>query len=88
LASKSFVNLKNERIMPMLDEIIKQYDGRTQTSNYSVIDNPTADNVHQVNFNIINFLPHDEILICSILLIFIAGGTFSIMHATFIPKPL
>lgn len=36
--------------MPMLDEIIKQYDGRTLTSNYSVIDNPTADNVHQVNF--------------------------------------
>ncbi|CAB4422260.1 unnamed protein product [Rhizophagus irregularis] len=48
LASKSFITLRNERIMPMLDEIIKQYDGRTQTSNYSVINNPIADNVHQL----------------------------------------
>ncbi|RIA92495.1 eukaryotic and archaeal DNA primase, large subunit-domain-containing protein [Glomus cerebriforme] len=45
LASKSFITLRNERIMPMLDEIIK-YDGRTQTTNnYSLIDNPNADNL-------------------------------------------
>ncbi|GBB83688.1 hypothetical protein RclHR1_10380011 [Rhizophagus clarus] len=48
LASKSFITLRNERIMPMLDEIIKQYDGRTQTVNYSIISNPIADNVHQL----------------------------------------
>ncbi|CAG8526603.1 16474_t:CDS:10 [Funneliformis caledonium] len=48
LASKSFITSRNERIMPMLNEIIKQYDGRTQTSNYSVGDDPTSDSVHQL----------------------------------------